>query len=131
MKRKPKYTENKLQIKCVRWYKRTFTTDDGILVASLNGVPLSARQRAELIRGGLFKGTLDLQLICKSVVFIEMKRPITYKTSKATGKRIIKDSGGVLSPEQKDFMRIADKFGHPCYVVDTFEQFKIIVQSHI
>ena len=130
IKRKKKYVENQLQIKIVRWFKRNYK--HALIWSSLNGVQATARQKSDWKKEGLLKGVPDLQVLYQDkTIFIELKRPKTYKKSKATGNRIIKDSGGTTSKEQDEFILIAEGFGHKCYVVDTLEDFKKIIILHL
>ena len=93
-----------------------------------------------LIAMGLKKGVLDLTFLYRDkpqhdgsiplrMIFIEVKRPTTYKLGKR-GKLIIDQKGGVLSDEQKAFGDELLSLGCPFYVVDNLPDFILIMKRH-
>ena len=126
--KKRKYIENDLQVKCVRWFRRTHK--DAMIWCSLNGVASDPRRKKQWKKDGMLNGVPDLQILYQDkTIFIELKRPITYKKSKLTGNKIQKREAGKLRPEQIEFIEMAENLGHSCYVVDTLEEFKKIVTN--
>ena len=71
-------------------------------------------------RQGYTNGTSDVIVIMQNeVLFVEIKRPTTYKISEKTGKRIIDKKGGVQKEDQKIFQKAIEEMGHKYFLIDS------------
>lgn len=83
----------------------------------------NAKKRAMFVNSlkslGYTNGQPDICILFPNggTVWLEAKRPATFKISEKTGKRIIASPAGKLSKEQQDWHDRARKLGHIVYTV--------------
>ncbi|MDA0713490.1 MAG: hypothetical protein O2897_05845 [bacterium] len=83
---------------------------------------------------GMLGGVADLTFMWESVychqdvLFIEVKRPTTYKIGKR-GKRIIDQKGGNQSDSQEEFQRLVTSIGCDYYLVDNLDDFIALMKD--
>ncbi len=95
-------SEHLEQVEFVAWFRKTYP---GIRIFAIpNGGARSVSQGMALKSEGVVKGVLDI-FIPEWLLWVEMK----------------KSKGGVLSPEQKDWIQYLESIGHRCIVGRGFE----------
>lgn len=78
---------------------------------------------------GLKTGVSDLMFLRGgNIIFIEVKRPTTYKRGKR-GKPVIGQRGGELSTSQEEFKNAVTAAGSLYYMVDNLPDFQQIMQN--
>ena len=78
---------------------------------------------------GLKTGVSDLIFLRESIIlFVEVKRPATYKIGKR-GKNVIDQRAGTLSTEQEEFKNAVTLAGGHFYKVDNLPDFMQIMKS--
>jgi hypothetical protein len=82
---------------------------------------------------GLQAGVPDICVLFPNggTVWIEVKRPATFKISEKTGKRIIASPAGKLSKEQQDWHDSARKLGHIVYTVHSVRAVEDILNEFL
>lgn len=113
----PKLTEAQLQAMCVAYFRDQFP--DYIIVASLNGIKLSGKQKYGVVeqqrKEGMLKGWPDLEvLLPHETIYIEMKIP-----------------GGKQSQEQKDIEAKLTELNKKYYLCFSFTEFKEIITNNL
>lgn len=99
-------SEHLEQVEFVAWFRKTYP---GVRIFAIpNGGARSGAQGMALKSEGVVKGVPDL-FIPEWNLWIEMKRA----------------TGGVLSPEQKDWIAYLESIGHRCIVGRGFEDAKL------
>ncbi len=102
-------SEHLEQVEFVAWFRKTYP---GVRIFAIpNGGARSVSQGMALKSEGVVKGVLDI-FIPEWLLWVEMK----------------KSKGGVLSPEQKDWIEYLKSIGHKCIVGRGFENAKKQVQ---
>ena len=88
---------------------------------------------AGLMAMGLLDGVSDLIFVWNDGalknLFIEVKRPTTYKMGKR-GKKIINQRGGIQSGSQIKFQARVEALGCPYYIVDNLQDFIELMKKH-
>lgn len=81
---------------------------------------------AGLMAMGLLDGVSDLIFVWNDGVlhnlYIEVKRPATYKMGKR-GKKVINQRGGVQLDSQEKFQARVEALGCPYYIIDNLQDF--------
>ncbi len=102
-------SEHLEQVEFVAWFRKTYP---GIRIFAIpNGGARSVSQGMALKSEGVVKGVLDI-FIPEWLLWVEMK----------------KSKGGVLSPEQKDWIQYLESIGHRCIVGRGFDDAQKQVQ---
>lgn len=113
-----KHEESNLQIACVRWFRYEYPKLGPLLFHVPNGGQRSSRHAVWLKREGVQAGVADLILLYPSKshasLCIEMKGP-----------------KGRLSSHQKEWGKVAQSVGNRYEVVNSFEQFVSVIESHL
>lgn len=108
-----KTLESKLQIECVKEFRKTYTKE--IIFAVPNGGYRKGFGGEILRREGVLSGVSDLIIISKNkVIFIEMK----YGTNKQ-------------SPNQITFQEKVESLGFKYYLCNSFDEFKQICKNEL
>jgi len=124
--------ESVLQISCVE-YAQYALKPDVVFWATANERKAKPQYIAMLKRMGMRAGVADLVFMSNinemAMLFIEFKRPTTYKRGKR-GKDIIDQKGGEQSPVQEQFQKDVEAIDAHYYVVDNIANFKNILIAH-
>jgi hypothetical protein len=108
------YVQNQIWI----WYTNNYCLKHhnprGLIFSIPNGGNRNAREAKRLKDTGLLSGVSDLIVIlpCGKLLFIEVKKP----------------TGGVQSPEQKDFEARVKALGYEYHIVKSLDEFKNIIK---
>ena len=103
-------SEHVEQVEFVAWFRKTY---NGVRIFAIpNGGARSGAQGMALKSEGVVKGVPDL-FIPEWNLWVEMKR----------------ETGGVISPEQKDWLAYLESIGHQCIVGRGFEDAKAQIKK--
>lgn len=125
--------ESDLQKSIIQWC-RSHIKNDVIYWATSNERKAKPQHIATLKAMGMLPGVSDLIfLYCHTtgveILFIELKRPTTYKTGKR-GKPIVDVTGGIQSDSQKDFQRRLENIDGVYHIADNLMDFIYLMRKY-
>jgi hypothetical protein len=123
--------EDALQKQIVQWCDISLHKD--ILYWSTPNERDPRKNMAGLIAMGLLGGVSDLIFVNSKpsleIIFVELKRPTTYKKGKRKDL-IVDKQGGELSDNQIAFQKRVEILGLPYYVFDNLDDFIVMCKAH-
>jgi len=128
----PGMKESTVQIDCVHWCK--YAIKSGVIYwATANERKAKPQHMAFLKLMGMRKGVSDLIFIYNDGqlrnLYVELKRPATYKMGKRD-KMIIDQSAGVQSDSQKIFQADVEAVGAYYHLIDNLDDFIALMKKY-
>ena len=115
-----RYIEDRLQDACVSWFDLQFPKISRLLHHSPNGGKRNAREGARFKAIGTRAGFPDLILLYPAqgyhALLVEMKT---------------KQRGSCQSDNQKEYQRLAEKYGYKYVICRSFDEFREIITNYL
>lgn len=128
----PGMLESDLQKLCIKWCE--YAIKSGVVYwATSNERKAKPQHMAALRLMGMRPGVADLTYLYNDngikLLFVELKRPTTYKMGKR-GKKIINQRGGTQSPGQIVFQADVEAVGANYHLIDNLDDFIALMKQY-